>query len=52
MFQEFIDFMLYWIAPEELVLAFIGLIFLIYLWIAGGKYEKEMKGIENNGESK
>lgn len=52
MFNEFIDYMLYWIAPEEFILAIIGLIVVIGIWIAGGKYEKKMKGIENNGESK
>lgn len=50
MFQEFIDYMLYWIEPGEFILAFIGLIFIIVLWIAGGIYEKEQKNEAKKGE--
>lgn len=50
MFNEFIDYISYWFEPGELVLAFAGLIILIVVWIAGGKYEKEQQNGTKKGE--
>lgn len=43
MLKEFIQYMSKWTTIEELVLAFIGFIFLIVLWVCGGLYEKEQE---------
>lgn len=50
MWNEFIDYMSYWVEPGELVLALIGLVFLIIIFIAGGKYEKEQLNETKKGE--
>lgn len=47
--QEFINYINYWIEPGELLLAGIGLIFLIIIFYLGGKAEK---GEPNNGDNK
>lgn len=50
MWNEFLEYMSYWIEPGELILAFFGLVFLIIIFIAGGKYEKEQQNGNKKGE--
>lgn len=45
MSNEFIEYMSKFISKEEIPFAILGLIFLVIIWVAGGKYEKEQ---ENN----
>jgi hypothetical protein len=47
MLNEFWQYMNYWFSIEELIFAGIGLIFLVILYILGGKYEKQQ---EEKGE--
>ena len=44
MFQEFMQYINKFMTKEEIAFAIVGLIFLIIIWVAGGKYEKEQKG--------
>lgn len=50
MLEEFIQYMSKWTTAEELVLAFIGLVNLVVLWICGGLYEKELENKDKKGE--
>lgn len=50
MLEEFIPYMNKWTTKEEMILAFIGFIMLIILWILGEQYEKELENKNNKGE--
>lgn len=49
MFQEFMQYINKFMTKEEIVFALFGLVVLILIWIAGGKYEKEQEK-EKKGE--
>lgn len=49
MFNDFMQYINKFMTKEEIVFALFGLVFLIVIWIAGGKYEKEQKK-EKKGE--
>lgn len=54
MFNEFLQYINYFISPEEMIFALVGLVIIIVLFIAGRKARKRnrKKGKGRNGNNK
>lgn len=47
MFNEIIETITYFMTPDEIVFGIFGLIFIVIIWILGGKYEKQEQKKQN-----